>query len=330
MKKVFFYIFIFAKCINAQSIFDSDIDAIDQLSDFPDQKIILTKKDDVRRFTNEWHEKYQYERTRYAILKADTILVSLLNKKKIRNEKEMIVKIRPHPDFRYQMRVLNKNDKPIYVVDGRKVIIIDDIVDLKSNPKTFTVAENKKVEFINPAYFLHWDFKYYVDRYANDPYSELFQADSENLFSQKFKMNFYLRGKLPIYLGLSTSLLHDGFSPQENNKINRLSLYAGPIIKTPSLQLGKFFINSYVSFEHGFWERLSAQGSDLFAIDSDILEIGLEGKRRFFGQNLVFGLSYYRQWISYSSEFSNLNVDSENNVFSGLSVFLGARFVYQL
>jgi len=330
MRKILCSFFLTAHCAIANTLLESDINAIDQLGNFPDRQVILTKKTDVHRFTNKWYEKYEYQKTRYAILAPDSVLISLLNKKKVKNQKEMIVKIKPDIRYEHQVKILNKNGKPIYLVDGRKVTLIDDIIDLKEKPERFTLAENSKVEFINPSYFLHWDFKYYIDRYANDPYSELFQTDSTNIFSQKFKLNFYLRGKLPVYLGLSTSLLNDSFNPQEGNSINRLSVYAGPIIKTPSWNFGNFNLNAYISYEHGFWEQLSAQTTDLFGIDSDLLEIGFEARRRILGQSIVFGLSYYRQWISYSSEFTDLNIDSENNIFDGLSFFLGARFTYQL
>jgi len=329
MKKILFSFFFILELVTAEPLLDSDIDAIDQLGQFPDRQVILTKKEDVRRFTNRWYDKYEYDKNRLAILKPGTVLISLLNKKKIKSTKEIVVNIKPHADFKYQMRILNKNNKPVFLVDSRN-LTLDDIIDLNSKPQNFTLAENQKVEFINPSYFLHWDLKYYIDRYANDPYSELFQTSSENLFSQKFKFNFYLRGKLPVYLGLTTSLLHDGFSPQENNKINRLSVYAGPIIKTPSWQFASLNFSGYVSFEHGFWEQLSAQTVDLFGIDTDLLEIGFEAERKVWGQNIMFGLSYYRQWISYSSELSALNISSENNIFDGISLFFGARFTYQL
>lgn len=327
------FIFIFIICSRvalSKDLTVADMQAIDRLGDFPQQRVILTKKDHIHRFTTKWYKKYKYENIRFAILKPRSILFSVKDQKKIQNSREIVVQIQPKEDFKHQMVILDKQGQPIYFVNSRQLTIIDDIIDMDPRPKKFTLAETEQPIFINPAYFLHLDFKYYVDRYRVEPYRELFQSNPNNLFSQKAKFNLFLRGLLPVYFGLTTSVLHDTFSPGEDNQINRFSFYLGPLVKSPPFAFWSMDFTAYVSFEHGFFEKLTASDKLVFLLDSDILEAGIEMRKNIFGQKFIFGASYYRQWISYESEVTGINVDSENNVFDGWSLFAGVQFTYQL
>lgn len=231
-----------------------------------------------------------------AVIKKNSIIIDIKNKKKYITPKPLITYI--NPSIKKGFVTILNNKKIKYLTRISNIIVLDKFINLNSTPEKEVIYKKLKTPYSNDNKIKINDdinFELGVTKLSYGKY--LFNNSGGLAVAKRIENTAYIS---PLaYLKFGISINYEQINSSSNVSLSSLNL--GPSIKFKIINSSNINLNSIVSFQGTLFSNIS-DGQKTYELSSNTLHIALENIFTTSIGKLITGLSYRTKKTSLKSE----------------------------